>query len=141
MVINPSIVFRGFLGGDEPGWGSNGEPLEDSPVLAGTGDVVRERVGEELAGVDDADVTGWGVVVAGMEVIEEETEDDDDNGSINTDDEYDHLVLVDHTKPADELNATKEYASVVTLGASTLAGAPPSTPNASFHASAACCPA
>ena len=86
-------------------------------------------------------------MVAETEVVEEEDDEDVDgsgseiDGSVNIDDEYDLPGLVDHTKTADELDVTNEYASSDTLGASTLAGASSSTPNASFQASAARCPA
>ncbi|ERF75165.1 hypothetical protein EPUS_06205 [Endocarpon pusillum Z07020] len=113
------------------------------------GDDVRERVEELLAGVDCAVVNGWGFVAAETEVREEEEEeeeeDDDDDASENkvrldVDDESDRIMLVDNTTTTttDELAASKAYASSVKVGAATLLDATPSTPNASFHASAAC---
>ncbi len=100
-VINPSIAFLGFLGGDDPGCGSKGEPLDISLVVAGTGDDVRGWGEEGLAGVDGAVVVGGGVVAAETEVVVDEEDDEDEY-------EYDLPVLVDHAKPADELDVTKE---------------------------------
>ena len=137
-VITVRTVFLGFLGGDEPVCGSNGEPLENSLVVAGTGDDVGDRVEEEVAGVDGAVVIGWGFVVAGTEVIEEEDDASENKVRLDVDDESDRIILVDNTKTADELDASKEYASSVKLEATTLSDALPSTPNALFHASAAC---
>lgn len=140
MVIKVRTVFPGFLGGDEPVWGSNGEPLENSLVVAGMGDDVCDRVEEELlAGVDCAVVIGSGFVVAETEVMVEEEDDASENKvRLDVDDESDRIMLVDNTKTTDELDAPKAYASSVTLGASTLPDPAPSTPSASFHASAAC---
>jgi hypothetical protein len=68
IVINPSRVVAGFLGNDdadEPGCGSNGEPLEDSLVACGRADAVRDAVegGEEEAEEADGEENDVGVDV------------------------------------------------------------------------------
>lgn len=109
-------------------------------MVAGMGDDVRDRAEEELlAGVDWAVVIGWGFAVAETEVMEEEEDDASETKvRLDVDDVSACIMLVDDTKTTDELDAPKAYASSVTLGASTLPGPNPSTPSASFHASAAC---